>query len=60
MIGEMIGEVLEVEANDDDMAIGQYMRIKIKLDIRKPLMRGVMLDLGDEAVEKKKMVSTCL
>lgn len=25
----------------DDMAIGQYMRIKVKLDICNPLMRGL-------------------
>ena len=54
VIGALIGEVMEVDADDDDMAIGQYMRIKIKLDICKPLMRCVMLDLGDGKEEKKK------
>ena len=46
--GEMIGDVLEVDTDDDDMVIGQDMRIKVKLYFQKPLMRGVTLDLGDE------------
>jgi hypothetical protein len=37
-----------MEADDGDMAVGQYLRIKVKLDIRKPLMRGVMVDVGVE------------
>ena len=53
-IGEMIGEVIEVDADDDDSAIGQFMRIKVRLDIRKLLMRGVTLDLGDETKEIPK------
>jgi len=54
VIGGMIGDVLEVDADEDDMAIGQYMRIKIWLDIQKPLMWGVTLDLGDEIKENMK------
>ena len=46
--GEMIGDVLEVDTDDDDMAIGQDMRIKVKLYFQKPLMRGVTQDLADE------------
>jgi hypothetical protein len=37
-IGEMIGDVLKVDADDDGLAIGQFMRIKVRLDIHKPLM----------------------
>jgi hypothetical protein len=44
-IGEMIGEVI---------AIGEFLRIKVCLDIRKPLMWGVMLDLGDCGGEKTR------
>lgn len=54
MIGEMIGEVLEVDVEEDDTAVGHFMRVKVKLDIRKPLMRGVTLDVGDGAKEKIK------
>lgn len=32
-----------LEAEDDDMAVGRYLRIKVRPDICKPLMRGVMV-----------------
>lgn len=40
--GEM-GEFMEMDKEDDGSAIGRFLRIKIRLDIRKPLMRGVMI-----------------
>jgi hypothetical protein len=53
-IGAMIGDVLEVGGDADDTTIGQFLRVKIRLDIRKPLMRGVTVDLGDGVKEKTK------
>jgi hypothetical protein len=53
-IGEMIGEVIAVDADEDEVAIGEFLRIKVCLDIRKPLMWGVMLDLGDCGGEKTR------
>lgn len=47
MIGGMVGKVIEVEADEDGTAVGEFMRIKIRLDIRAPLMRGVMIDVGE-------------
>lgn len=47
-IGEEIGEVLEVHVGENGMAIGRILHVKIKLDIRKPLMRGVTVCLGDD------------
>jgi hypothetical protein len=41
-IGEEIGEFMEM---------GRFLRIKIRLDICKPLMRGVILNVGDENKE---------
>jgi hypothetical protein len=35
-----------MEAEDDGTAVGQFLRIKVRLDIRKPLMRGVTLCWG--------------
>lgn len=52
-IGAMIGDVLDVDVDADGMAIGEFLRVKIRLDIRKPLMRGVTLDLRG-ATEKMK------
>lgn len=52
--GEMISDVLEVDVDDDDMAVGKYMRVKVKLDIHKLFMRGVTMDVGGDPKEKMK------
>jgi hypothetical protein len=38
---------MDMEVEDDEMAIGQFLQIKVILDIRKPLMRGVTLHVGE-------------
>jgi len=47
VIGKEIGVLLEVEADDDSLAVGRFLRIKIRLDIRQPLMRGVTVFAGE-------------
>lgn len=46
LIGESIGEVEEVDAEEDRRASGEYLRIRVKVDISKPLMRGQEVNLG--------------
>jgi hypothetical protein len=53
-IGEMVGAVLEVDADENERAVGEFLRVKVRLDIRKPLMRGVTLDVGEGEQEKIK------
>ncbi|KAI4991380.1 hypothetical protein ZWY2020_039751 [Hordeum vulgare] len=36
-------ELVEVEVGPDGMAVGKYLRVKVKLDIMIPLMRGFVL-----------------
>lgn len=43
-IGDKVGKTLEVDAEDDGSTIGRYLRIKVRLDVRKPLLRGVMME----------------
>ncbi|XBH97522.1 hypothetical protein VPH35_127179 [Triticum aestivum] len=48
-IGEDIGEVLEVDVGPDGTTAGNFLRIKVRLDIRKALMRFFLLDRGDKS-----------
>jgi len=54
VIGDEVGEFLEIEADveADDIVAGRFLRLKVRLDIRKPLMRGVTVSLG-EGVEDR-------
>lgn len=47
-IGSEVGEYMAMELEDDETAIGQFLHIKARLDIRKPLMRGATLHVGDD------------
>ena len=45
VIGDEVGEYMEMEA--DDIVAGRFLRLKVRLDIRKPLMRGVTILLEE-------------
>ncbi|KAM0882404.1 hypothetical protein ACQ4PT_032318 [Festuca glaucescens] len=45
-IGNPVGEPIGVDVGDDDMAEGEYLRIQVRLNIMKPLMRGIMMKVG--------------
>jgi hypothetical protein len=47
-IGGEMGEFLEMDKGEDGSAVGRFLRIKIRLDIRKPLMRGVSVHVEKE------------
>jgi uncharacterized membrane protein YgcG len=51
VIGGEIGSFICMDHDEDGTTIGCYLHIKVKLDIRKPLMRGVTIQL-DEKGEK--------
>jgi hypothetical protein len=39
-IGETVGEVELVDADDEGIAWGEFLRVKIVLNLTKPLQRG--------------------
>jgi hypothetical protein len=47
-IGKEMGEFLLMDKDEDNTAVGQFLRIKVRIDIRKPLMRGVTLCVGKD------------
>lgn len=53
-IGDIIGEALEVDVGSDGMAVGKFLRIKVRMDISNPIMRGFVLDMDDEQEKGEK------
>lgn len=52
ILGEKIGVFKEVDVGDDGLAMGRVLRIKVIIDIRNPLMRGIMVTVGMTEKEK--------
>lgn len=46
LVGEQIGIVEEVEGVPDGVVWGEFLRIRVKIDITQPLMRDTHVDLG--------------
>jgi hypothetical protein len=51
MIGNRVGESMGVDVDDDDMAVGEYLRTQVRLNIKSPLMRGTVITVGEEERE---------
>ncbi|XBI32923.1 hypothetical protein VPH35_056302 [Triticum aestivum] len=50
-IGNLIGRFVEADTGADGNAIGKYLRIKVRMCIDKPIMRGFTLYEGSEGEE---------
>ncbi|KAF5463985.1 hypothetical protein F2P56_014103 [Juglans regia] len=48
LIGNLIGDFLEVDLAKGEVEWGEFMRVRVLLDISKPLQRRKKLKLGDE------------
>lgn len=48
LVGEQIGEFITADLDENGDAMGEYLRIKIKMDITAPLMRFTILEIEDE------------
>lgn len=44
-VGALIGEVLEINCDDEGQAIGQCLRVRVCLDIIKPLVRWTNINI---------------
>jgi hypothetical protein len=47
-IGDMIGESVDVEVDEDGNAAGEYLRIKVRINIKEPLVRGIPINMGEK------------
>lgn len=52
VIGNEIGAFLDVDTDDGSRAVGRFLRVKVRIDIRKPLMRGVTVIADDDGAER--------
>ncbi|GAB2238051.1 hypothetical protein Droror1_Dr00015953 [Drosera rotundifolia] len=51
VIGDKVGRFVEADVDDNGRKIGRYLRIRVELDVTKPLRRGVVLKFGDKGIE---------
>ncbi|KAI5016311.1 hypothetical protein ZWY2020_006162 [Hordeum vulgare] len=54
--GSLIGDVQEVEAGADEKSMGRFLRVKVRMNIKAPLMRGFTLEEEDAEVEQTDQV----
>jgi hypothetical protein len=54
-IGEEMGVFMEMDKEDDGTAVGRFLRIKIRMDIRRPLRRGVLVQVEWEKGEPRPL-----
>lgn len=47
-IGALMGQVVEVEQGEGEECIGRFLRVRIRIPIDQPLMRGAFVDFPDE------------
>lgn len=52
IIGDKIGKFIEADVGEDGVDVGRVLRIKVILDIQSPLMRGIMVKVGQPEKEK--------
>ncbi|XBI34875.1 hypothetical protein VPH35_120626 [Triticum aestivum] len=52
LVGEQIGEFLDVDLDDNGSAMGVFMRIKVKMDITVPIMRFITIELLPPSANK--------
>ncbi|KAM0866035.1 hypothetical protein ACQ4PT_042909 [Festuca glaucescens] len=45
-IGNEIGVFVEAEVGENGTAVGEYLRIKVRLNVAEPLRRGILLHVG--------------
>lgn len=51
-IGDEIREFMDVDTDDGKKAVGRFLRIKVRIDIQKPLMRGVIVIADSNGAER--------
>lgn len=48
VVGNVVGEFMDVDVEENGTAAGYYLRVKVKIDIRVPILRGVNIDAEED------------
>lgn len=51
-IGNVVGSFMEADVENGDYAAGRFLRLKVRLDIRKPLIRGMTMIIGEDKEDR--------
>ena len=54
-IGNIIGKFVEADKGVDGSAIGRFLRIKVRMRIDKPVMRGFTLEDEEKQIDGDRM-----
>lgn len=49
MIGDKIGEFMDVDLDWEGIGLGEFLRIRVKLDVGKPLLRGMQVKFSESS-----------
>ena len=49
-LGSVLGEVVEVDTNENGVGWGEFLRACIRIDVTKPLIRGRLLKLKNGTI----------
>jgi hypothetical protein len=62
-VGSTVGEVEDIDVLDDGVGWGEYLRVKIRIDLSKPLARGRIIRVQDKelwvALQYEKIPRFC-
>jgi hypothetical protein len=53
IIGNGVGEFMDVDVEENGTAVGQYLRVKVRIDIQCPLMRGVTMEMEEDVSSER-------
>lgn len=48
-IGALVGEVVDFAGNEKGIAVGRCIRVRVLIDVSKPLLRWTSVSFGNEA-----------
>ncbi|KAK1551147.1 hypothetical protein Q3G72_031062 [Acer saccharum] len=54
--GGLVGQVKEIDAGESGECVGQFIRIRVLIDITNPLKRGLRVALGDDEKVNEVMI----